>query len=87
MLWLQSLNLLCQKLGGTWKTDWSVGLSALETLAGLAKVGTATLHFLSYVLSCPLSYFLSYPRYFLQVLLLSHFLSHFLSHLHSCYLS
>lgn len=81
------LDLLCQKLGGTWRTDWAVSLSALEALAGLAKVGTVSLHFLSYFLSCPLFFFLSYLRYFFRSLLLSYFLSYFLSHFQSCYLS
>lgn len=58
--WLQSLYLLCQRLGGPWRTDWAVCLSALEVLAGLAKVGTHTLHFLSSFLSRLLSYFLFY---------------------------
>lgn len=58
--WLQSLHLLCQRLGGPWRTDWAVCLSALEVLAGLAKVGTHTLHFMSSFLSRLLSYFLFY---------------------------
>ncbi|XP_075869463.1 ral GTPase-activating protein subunit beta [Nelusetta ayraudi] len=40
--WLQSLHLLCQRLGGPWRTDWAVCLSALEVLAGLAKVEVST---------------------------------------------